>query len=91
MLNLRMPLEDVSKMLGYKSIRTTQRYAKVRSKRIQDNFNKFVRPQINLTADMIISIKEKSNSQSGNNLATALDNITTTMGSSFTYKYIISA
>jgi site-specific recombinase XerD len=34
MLNNGIPLEDVSKMLGHKSIRTTQRYAKVRKERI---------------------------------------------------------
>ncbi|RZJ88316.1 MAG: site-specific integrase [Chryseobacterium sp.] len=44
MLNLGMPLEDVSKMLGHKSIRTTQRYCKIRTVRIQRNYNKFVRP-----------------------------------------------
>jgi site-specific recombinase XerD len=34
MLNNGIPLEDVSKMLGHKSIRSTQRYAKVRKERI---------------------------------------------------------
>lgn len=53
MLNLGMPLEDVSKMLGHKSIRTTQRYGKVRKNRIQANFNKFIRPQIGLSIFMI--------------------------------------
>ena len=43
MLNLGMPLEDVSKMLGHKSIRTTQRYCSVRKERIQKNFNEFIR------------------------------------------------
>lgn len=52
MLNLGMPLEDVSKMLGHKSIRTTQRYARVRKIRIQMNFNKYVRPVIYLTGDL---------------------------------------
>lgn len=52
MLNLGMPLEDVSKMLGHKSIRTTQRYASVRKIRIQMNFNKYVRPVIHLTGDI---------------------------------------
>jgi site-specific recombinase XerD len=37
MLNNGVPLEDVSKMLGHKSIRTTQRYAKVRKPRISQN------------------------------------------------------
>lgn len=53
MLNLGMPLEDVGKMLGHKSIRTTQRYARVRKDRIQRNFNRFVRPQIGLSLNMI--------------------------------------
>lgn len=39
MLNNHMPLEDVSKMLGHKTIRTTQRYARVRKSRIMDNMN----------------------------------------------------
>ncbi|GAA4906361.1 site-specific integrase [Mucilaginibacter defluvii] len=34
MLNAGVPLEDVSKMLGHKSIRTTQRYGKIRKERI---------------------------------------------------------
>lgn len=42
MLNLGVPLEDVSKMLGHKSIRTTQRYCRVRKERIIRNVNKFV-------------------------------------------------
>lgn len=53
MLNLGMPLEDVGKMLGHKSIRTTQRYARVRKDRIRDNFNKFVRPKIGLSISLI--------------------------------------
>ncbi|RKO69752.1 site-specific integrase [Sphingobacterium puteale] len=52
MLNLGMPLEDVSKMLGHKSIRTTQRYAKVRKNRIMKNFNNYVRPQIGLSISL---------------------------------------
>lgn len=40
MLNSGVPLEDVSKMLGHKSIRTTQRYAKVRKPRISQNMEK---------------------------------------------------
>lgn len=40
MLNSGVPLEDVSKMLGHKSIRTTQRYAKVRKERISLNMQK---------------------------------------------------
>ncbi len=40
MLNvLDFPLEDVSKMLGHKNIRTTQRYARVKKKRISDRMN----------------------------------------------------
>ncbi|OJV50951.1 MAG: hypothetical protein BGO31_10820 [Bacteroidetes bacterium 43-16] len=58
MLNLGMPLEDVSKMLGHKSIRTTQRYAKVRKNRIMNNFNKYVRPQIGLSISMIHNSNE---------------------------------
>lgn len=34
------PLEDVQKMLGHKSIRTTQRYARVRKERISENVKK---------------------------------------------------
>lgn len=37
MLNMGMPLEDVSKMLGHKSIRTTQRYCRVNKGRIAKN------------------------------------------------------
>lgn len=40
MLNNGVPLEDVGKMLGHKSIRTTQRYAKVRKERISKNMAK---------------------------------------------------
>ena len=40
MLNSGVPLEDLSKMLGHKSIRTTQRYAKVRKPRISENMEK---------------------------------------------------
>ena len=36
-LNNGAPLEDVSRMLGHKSMRTTQRYAKVRKPRIAKN------------------------------------------------------
>ncbi|WEK21305.1 MAG: phage integrase SAM-like domain-containing protein [Candidatus Pedobacter colombiensis] len=36
-LNLGVPLEDVSKMLGHKSVRTTQRYCRVRKQRISEN------------------------------------------------------
>lgn len=52
MLNLGMPLEDVSKMLGHKSIRTTQRYCRVNKGRIQKNFNEFVRPVLTLNGLM---------------------------------------
>ncbi|WP_090157674.1 site-specific integrase [Dyadobacter soli] len=37
MLNNGVPLEDVSKMLGHKSIRTTMRYCRVRKSRISAN------------------------------------------------------
>jgi site-specific recombinase XerD len=37
MLNNGVPLEDVSKMLGHKSIRTTQKYARVNKYRISEN------------------------------------------------------
>lgn len=40
MLNNGVPLEDVSKMLGHKSIRTTQRYCKVRKPRISESMAK---------------------------------------------------
>lgn len=40
MLNNGAPLEDVQRMLGHKSIRTTQRYAKVRKPRISENMTK---------------------------------------------------
>src|SRR5690606_36635487 len=37
MLNNGVPLEDVSKMLGHKSIRTTMRYCRVRKSRISES------------------------------------------------------
>jgi site-specific recombinase XerD len=37
MLNNGVPLEDVSKMLGQRSIRTTMRYCRVRKSRISAN------------------------------------------------------
>ncbi|WP_410220804.1 site-specific integrase [Pedobacter sp.] len=40
MLNSDMPLEDVSKLLGHRSIRTTQKYAKIRKTRISRNLNR---------------------------------------------------
>ncbi len=41
MLNvLHFPLEDVSKMLGHKNIRTTQRYARIKKSRIGKKMNK---------------------------------------------------
>jgi site-specific recombinase XerD len=40
MLNSGVPLEDVSKMLGHKSIRTTQRYCRVSMQRISKNMGK---------------------------------------------------
>jgi len=52
MLNLGMPIEDVGKMLGHRSIRTTQRYCRVNKERIQKNFNELVRPVLNLNGVM---------------------------------------
>jgi len=52
MLNLGMPLEDVGKMLGHRSIRTTQRYCRVSIRRLQKNFNKHIRPVLSLSAQM---------------------------------------
>ena len=49
MLNNGVPLEDVSKMLGHKNIRTTQRYARVRKQRISANM-RLVRDRL-FTAD----------------------------------------
>jgi site-specific recombinase XerD len=40
MLNNGVPLEDVSKMLGHKSIRTTQRYCRVRKNRISESMSR---------------------------------------------------
>jgi len=40
MLNSGIPLEDVSKILGHKNIRTTQRYARVRKERIGKGMSK---------------------------------------------------
>ena len=40
MLNNGVSLEDVSKMLGHKSIRTTMRYCRVRKHRISENMTK---------------------------------------------------
>ncbi len=40
MLSNGAPLEDVQKMLGHKSIRTTQRYARIRKERISENVKK---------------------------------------------------
>ena len=54
MLNLGMPLEDVGKMLGHRSIRTTQRYCRVSVRRLQKNFNEHIRPVINLNTTMKI-------------------------------------
>lgn len=39
MLNSGVPLEDVSKMLGHKNIRTTQRYCRVRKERISQSMH----------------------------------------------------
>jgi len=40
MLNNGVPMEDVSKMLGHKSLRTTQRYCRVSMQRISENMGK---------------------------------------------------
>ncbi|SDE88756.1 Site-specific recombinase XerD [Mucilaginibacter pineti] len=40
MLNNGVPLEDVSKMLGHKNIRTTLRYCGIKKNRISENVNK---------------------------------------------------
>jgi len=40
MLNNGIPLEDLSKMMGHKSVRTTQRYARVNKARISENISK---------------------------------------------------
>lgn len=40
MLNNGVPLEDLSKMMGHKSVRTTQRYARVNKTRISENISK---------------------------------------------------
>ena len=37
MLNNGVPLEDVSKMLGHRNIRTTMRYCRVRKSRISES------------------------------------------------------
>jgi len=91
MLNLGMPLEDVSKMLGHKSIRTTQRYARVRKERIQQNFNKFVRPQIGLSVEMIQQptdqkVKNVLNSNFNNGFST-----TQLCDINYSYSYTTSA
>ncbi len=99
MLNLGMPLEDVGKMLGHKSIRTTQRYAKVRKDRIRDNFNKFVRPQIGLSISMIHrpDNKEKLVSKETLEKNAQVSNFnngfysTQSSGENYTYSYILTA
>lgn len=61
MLNLGMSLEDVSKMLGHKSIRTTQRYCRVRKERIQKSFNQNIRPVLTMKRlQEIAGIREKA-------------------------------
>ncbi|WP_353723282.1 tyrosine-type recombinase/integrase [Dyadobacter sp. 676] len=40
MLNNGVPMEDVSKMLGHRSIRTTMRYCRIRKSRISENVAK---------------------------------------------------
>ncbi|WP_293906037.1 site-specific integrase [Sphingobacterium sp. UBA5670] len=54
MLNLGMPMEDVGKMLGHRSIRTTQRYCRVSIRRLQKNFNEFIRPVLSMNTTMKI-------------------------------------
>ncbi len=53
MLNSDMPLEDVSKLLGHKSIRTTQKYAKIRKTRISRNLNRVKEELFTETGDII--------------------------------------
>lgn len=55
MLNLGMPLEDVGKMLGHRSIRTTQRYCRVSVRRLQKNFNEHIRPVLSMSTTIKIS------------------------------------
>ncbi len=99
MLNLGMPLEDVSKMLGHKSIRTTQRYAKVRKNRIQRNFNKYIRPQIGLSISMIHRPDDKEKwvtkeIQEQNAQISNFNNgfySTQSSGENYTYSYTLTA
>ncbi|RZJ88505.1 MAG: site-specific integrase [Chryseobacterium sp.] len=64
MLNLGMSLEEVSKMLGHKSIRTTQRYCRVRKERIQKSFNENIRPVLTMNKlQEIAGITEKAPNQ----------------------------
>ncbi|WP_222165947.1 site-specific integrase [Edaphocola aurantiacus] len=48
MLNHGMSLEEVSRMLGHKVIRTTERYCKVSKGRIKKSFNENVRPELTI-------------------------------------------
>jgi len=54
MLNLGVPLEDVSKMLGHKSIRTTERYCRVRKRRISESMNN-VRKKLFTNGNLVAS------------------------------------
>ncbi len=71
MLNLGMPLEDLGKMLGHRSIRTTQRYCRVSIRRLQKNFNQFIRPNIK----NVIPEYEKVNSPNTEVLKSAIKSI----------------
>jgi site-specific recombinase XerD len=55
MLILGMPLEDVGKMLGHRSIRTTQRYCRVSVRCLQKNFNEHIRPVLSMNTTFKIS------------------------------------
>jgi site-specific recombinase XerD len=66
MLNHGMGLEEVSRMLGHKVIRTTERYCKVSKGRIKKSFNENVRPELTiakLKGQSLIPIPTKSPSQ----------------------------
>ncbi|CDT07340.1 Integrase family protein [Sphingobacterium sp. PM2-P1-29] len=99
MLNLGMPLEDVGKMLGHKSVRTTQRYARVRKDRIRRNFNKYVRPQIGLSISMIHRSEEtekdlRKEIQEKNKQIGPFKNgfySTQSSGENYTYSYTLTA
>jgi len=59
MLNNGVPLEDVSKMLGHTSIRTTMRYCRVRKSRISENVAK-VRKKLFSKSGELRSVAQKA-------------------------------